>query len=99
MKLDKLRLLRDELIKEFGEESIEPAVFYHFGGKWNKLDDQAPITEHADNCLTWAGLEPISYHPTSSREAWFSCDSMHCSISLTFVTPPRKAKRRRCRDR
>src|SRR3977135_2424924 len=99
MKLDKLRMLRDELVGEFGSEWVAATIYYHFGGKWNQLDNATPVADSVAHCLDKAEVEQIAYHAASSRVAWFKCPSMHCTVSLEFPTSPQLTKRKRSRAR
>jgi diguanylate cyclase (GGDEF)-like protein len=99
MKLDKLRTLRRELELEFSPESTTSALYYFFEDTWTKLDDAAPVSANVNLYLGRSQTEPIAYHPTSSRTAWFSCPQFSCSVELTFPTSPQLQTRKRSANR
>jgi len=88
MKLDKLRMIRNELEREFENDTVSSTVFYRHAGKWNCLDVTETVPDAVSNCLDKADSDSIAYHPTSSRSAWFACHAMNCSIALEFSTSP-----------
>lgn len=99
MKLDKLRLLRDELQGELSPDGIDFAVYYFFGEKWNQLDVPSSLSEAIITCLGRSMSESVAFHAPSSRTAWYACNDIECGISLSFPTSPQIQKRKKYRDR
>lgn len=99
MKLEKLRTLRQQLGKEFGQESIGASIFYFFEGKWRELDTGKPVDDGTAFSLKRAKSEPIAHHATSSLKAWYYFESSDYIVSLEFPQSPQLSTRRRYRDR
>jgi len=99
MKLDRLRIFRDELTKEFAQDPITIQVYYHHEEKWRALDcaDQADV--QMESCLSKAQTESVAYHAPSSKSAWFQVSGMECSARLDFPTTPRSQTREKSRGR
>lgn len=99
MKLDKLRALRNELNNEFGQNSIESAIYYYFEEKWYLLDGSGELDQATKTCLQRAENNQPAYHTPRSKSAWFACPSMNCTISLTFPNSPRVRTQEQTRGR
>lgn len=99
MKLDKLRLLRDELRDELSPDGIDSVVYYYFEGKWNQLDAPSLLPEATINCLERSKSEAVAYHAPSNHTAWYACNEIKCAISLSFLISPKIQKRRTYRGR
>lgn len=98
MKLDKLRLVRDELASEFRHNDVTSDLYYYFGERWHRLDDEAAVEDAVVACLEKATLDSVA-HPSKSRTAWFACADMDCCVSLEFATSPRVKTRKQSRER
>lgn len=99
MKLDKLRAISEELETEFQSTVTACVVYYFFEDKWNKLDDPEDVPDEVAQCLGKSQAEPVAYHIPSSRNSWFACPAMSCSIAMEFSTAPKAKTRKIIRGR
>lgn len=99
MKLEGLRIFRQQLQHELLSDSIEPQLYYFYDGKWHELATEAPCSEAQSRDLERAKKETIAYHATNSLNAWFYLSSSDCAVQLAFPQSPQLATRRRNRDR
>lgn len=90
MKLEKLRILREELQEEMVEDEVIPAIFYQFDNKWIELDIPTALSKGIQFNLERCQGEPIAHRPRNSNTAWYSCATLGCVISLTFQSSPQK---------
>jgi diguanylate cyclase (GGDEF)-like protein len=97
MKLEKLRYLRTELAKEM-TETLGANIFYYFKEKWNILDEPRDISAGEIISLEKSKHEPVAYHATGAKNAWFSI-SGDCVISIMFSLSPQIGTRKNCRER
>lgn len=88
MKLEKLRLLQEELIEELKPDGIDSTLYYYFENKWNQLDHSSAVNTITASRLEQCKREPIALRPRSSHTAWYACLDIECGISLTFPTSP-----------
>jgi diguanylate cyclase (GGDEF)-like protein len=90
MKLEKLRLLRDELNEEFLSEGIESQIYYFHNNKWHHLDNIDSLTAltitRLDKCK-----DMISWRPRNTNTAWYGLSEIRAAISLKFKKSPRHA--------
>ncbi|MGK3138358.1 diguanylate cyclase domain-containing protein [Pantoea trifolii] len=88
MKLEKLRLFRDELNLELESESIASSIYYYHDEKWNELDNSMLPIKSIRNNLEKCIDEPEFFRPSKSKVVWFTCDKVDCFISLSFNVKP-----------
>lgn len=88
MKLEKLYLLRDELLEEFIPDGIASTLYYFYEDKWIQLDHASPVNAATESRLEKCKIEPVALRPRSSNTAWYSCPDIQCGISLTFPKSP-----------
>ncbi len=99
MKLDRLRMLRTELEREFSPDGITSDIYYFFSSNWHALDESKSLPTGTLASLAKAETEPVAHHAASERLAWFSCPNAGCSISLRFNSSPRLETRKAARTR
>lgn len=99
MKLDKLRMVANELGHELRDTGVSGTIYYFFDALWRLLDSAELLDDNVRANLERAKGDPIAHHATSSRIAWFYCQDINACIALTFPSSPQIAKRRAYRNR
>lgn len=91
MKLERLRLLRNEINYEMNAE-VSAAIYYFHGDAWHELDNQSSPSKQIQSNINKARENTNSepFRPAKSKAAWFSCDEIDCVISLIFNIKPQK---------
>ena len=84
MKLEKLRLVREELQDEFYQEDITSSIFYYFNKRWIELDKTSTLSKTVHNNLELSKLEPVALRRKGSKNIWVSCSEIECCIALYF---------------
>lgn len=88
MKLEKLRLFRDELMSSLNSDCNLASLYYHYDGRWHELDVDSQLTKNIRNNLDKLNGGVDFFRPSKSKTVWFSCAKVGCFISLNFNTKP-----------
>lgn len=98
MKLGKLHLLSEELVKEFEAEAVEGKIYYRLQEDWQSLAGM-PVSVDEHQRLQKSITEPIAHHATSEKNAWFYWLDFNGVVCLKFHASPNVNKRRKYRNR
>jgi GGDEF domain-containing protein len=99
MKLEKLHLLKEELLAEFEPDGIQSQIYYFFEGIWHQLDGIGSSVKAVTHALESSKKEVVAYHASKSRVAWYSIADIECGVSLTSQTIPQAATRKAYKGR
>ncbi|EPC4018244.1 GGDEF domain-containing protein [Enterobacter kobei] len=84
MKLEKLRLLNNEISDEMSLEGVLVGVYYLYDDTWFELDSELQpnkqVKANLEKCYTRREI----FRPVKSKTAWFICQGIDCIVSLTF---------------
>jgi diguanylate cyclase (GGDEF)-like protein len=84
MKLEKLRLLNNEIIDEMSLEGVLVGVYYLYDDTWFELDNDLQPNKQVRANLEKCYIRREIFRPVKSKTAWFVCQGIDCIVSLTF---------------
>lgn len=84
MKLEKLRLLNNEIIDEMSLEGVSVGVYYLYNNTWFELDNDLQPNKQIRANLEKCYIRREIFRPVKSKTAWFICQGIDCIVSLTF---------------
>lgn len=99
MKIEKLKMLNQELFNEMSTEGVLCIIHYQTDNIWYNLDNQTPPNESTTLILEKSKLELVAYHISNSPTAWFYLPTLDITISLTFSKSPQINTRRKFREK
>lgn len=88
MKLDRLRLLKNEFEEELNPDGVDVVIYYFHDAKWNLLDGSSPISAVNTARLERSRIESVAFRPRSSKTAWYYLPELASGVALTFLTQP-----------
>jgi len=94
MKLEGLRILKQELCDAFQEQIVSAKVYYFFDNAWHDLETEKRCNTSQTNALELARPNPVAYHAPKSPDAWYYLEDGDSAVCLTFSQSPRLAKLR-----
>lgn len=99
MKIEKLKMLNQELIKEMSIEGVSCTIHYKSDTDWHDLDNQEHPSESTTLVLEKSKSELVAYHTSNSPTAWFHLPALDITISLTFSKSPQINTRKKFREK
>lgn len=97
MKLDKLKSLKSELVKELSQYSVKCAIYYEEQDQWRELEGGA-VTGAVVQGLDRSKGEKVAYHTAGSLTARYYLRDYDAVVSLTFKKTPRSETRKKFRS-
>lgn len=90
MKLDLLRNVATAISKDLTQAGYQSISHYWFDGQWNPLfgttEAASPSTVLA---LNKSKAEPVAYHASKSKLAWFHLPELDATVSVEFSNSPK----------
>ena len=81
------------------EAEVSAELYYLHNGEWYESDSLLVGDAHLKAQLAKSYAEPVAYHPTASKTAWFYFNHLDAVFSLTFKVSPRLQTRQQIRKK